>query len=225
MCGTKIYNAYRDMTARCRNKNLKNYAHYGGRGIRVCDEWLGENGFKNFYAWSMANGFGHNLSLDRINVNGNYEPQNCRWVDGSVQGANKRSVGNCEYVGVSLHSSGSCYSAQIRQNGILLFSCTSKSKNECARKRNEYIQEHGLLHPQNVIRDEYEDIRHSKREYLWTAKSKNTGETMTATTRKKLAHMVGLCAPFIGDCISGKRNSKEYEFFKQPLNNMRGYSE
>lgn len=76
---SRLYQIYYAMIGRCKNKNVINYKNYGGRGISVCDEWLGENGFINFREWSLNNGYGPDLSIDRIDVNGNYEPNNCKW--------------------------------------------------------------------------------------------------------------------------------------------------
>ena len=88
---TKIYHVWQSMKCRCGNKNNKSYKDYGARGIKVCDEWLEENGFLNFYYWATNNGYSESLTIDRINVNGNYEPSNCRWVSRLVQSNNKRN--------------------------------------------------------------------------------------------------------------------------------------
>lgn len=80
LSGSDIFIKYYHMKSRCFNPNESNYKRYGGRGITVCNEWLGEHGFENFVNWSVANGYKEGLSLDRINNDGNYEPSNCRWV-------------------------------------------------------------------------------------------------------------------------------------------------
>ena len=90
---TKIYRAWKHMKERCYNPNNSRFSHYGGRGIFVCDEWLDkENGFINFYNWSVENGYDEEnktLSIDRIDNDGPYCPENCRWVDSYIQNNNK----------------------------------------------------------------------------------------------------------------------------------------
>lgn len=86
---SRVYSIRRGMVDRCYNKNNNKYSEYGGRGILVCDEWLNkDNGFINFYNWAMENGYSEDLSIDRIDVNWNYEPDNCRWADIYTQANN-----------------------------------------------------------------------------------------------------------------------------------------
>lgn len=87
---TRVYRIWIDMNARCEKKNNKAYKHYGERGIKVCKEW--KENFLSFYNWAIKNGYKDELSIDRINVNGNYEPNNCRWADAKTQGNNKRNT-------------------------------------------------------------------------------------------------------------------------------------
>ena len=87
-----LYWILNNMKNRCYKSKHPEYHNYGGRGITICDEWLDkENGFMNFYNWSMKNGYEEGLTIDRIDVNGNYEPSNCRWVDIKIQNINRRT--------------------------------------------------------------------------------------------------------------------------------------
>lgn len=98
---TKIYTTWNSMKARCYNPNSTHFKDYGGRGIKVCEEWLDKKkGFLNFYNWAYQNGFVETkdrkqCTLDRINNNGNYEPSNCRWITIQEQQKNKRKRGTC----------------------------------------------------------------------------------------------------------------------------------
>lgn len=83
----RIYRIYRGMKDRCYNENGKDYHHYGGRGIIICDEWL--NDFSEFYKWAAHTGYKDNLTIDRINVDKNYCPENCRWTTTAIQNKNK----------------------------------------------------------------------------------------------------------------------------------------
>ena len=89
MAKTRLYKEWRRMKERCHLKTKDGYERYGGRGITVCSEWL--NSFEAFRDWALANGYRDNLTLDRINVDGNYEPSNCRWATNSEQQSNKSS--------------------------------------------------------------------------------------------------------------------------------------
>lgn len=96
---TKLYSTYNSMKQRCANIKDK-YAHiYSLRNIKVCEEWLGENGFLNFYEWAINNGYKEYLSIDRIDNNKGYSPDNCRWVTMETQQNNRRNNRLISYKG------------------------------------------------------------------------------------------------------------------------------
>lgn len=101
MANTRLYNVWSNIKARCNCKTNDSYPRYGGRGIKLCKEW---DDFETFYRWAYENGYDENAeygkcTIDRIDVNGNYEPSNCRWVDSYTQGNNKRNNIRLEYDG------------------------------------------------------------------------------------------------------------------------------
>lgn len=97
---TRLYGIWCRMIDRCYREKCKCYKNYGGRGIKVCDEW--RNDFMAFYNWAMTNGYNDTLSIDRIDVNGNYEPSNCRWATIEMQANNKRTNRFITYKGETL---------------------------------------------------------------------------------------------------------------------------
>lgn len=99
---TKIYKLWMGIKSRCNNINNPKYKSYGGRGIKVCDEW--QNDFMSFYNWTLANGYDENAkygecTIERINVNGNYEPNNCTFKNLKEQANNKTTNVFVEYNG------------------------------------------------------------------------------------------------------------------------------
>lgn len=85
---TALYSVWHGMKVRCSNVRRENYPGYGGRGISVCDKW--QKDFAEFRLWAESSGYRKGLQIDRIDVNGNYEPSNCRWVTAKINGNNRR---------------------------------------------------------------------------------------------------------------------------------------
>ena len=158
---TRIYQEYHDMIQRCYNPNCGEYHNYGGRSIIVCDEWLDkDNGFMNFYNWAMSHGYRDDLTIDRINVNGNYEPNNCRWAPNIVQSNNTRRNNNIEYDGniFSLMN----WSRALGQNDSKLYTrlCNNWPIHEVLRGKTDnpdpvnaicFIDEYGMPVPQDKV--------------------------------------------------------------------------
>lgn len=95
---TRQYSIWKDMIKRCENPNHAAHRYYFDKGIKVCDEW--RNDFRNFYDWSISAGYQEDLTIDRIDTNGNYEPSNCRWVSMKRQGNNKTNNRIIEFKGL-----------------------------------------------------------------------------------------------------------------------------
>lgn len=97
MTQTRLYKIWSIMKQRCYNFQNKKYKNYGKRGIIICDEWL--NSFEAFRDWALSHGYEDNLTIDRIETNGNYEPNNCRWTDMKTQQNNRTNNHIVEYNG------------------------------------------------------------------------------------------------------------------------------
>lgn len=97
--GTRLYEIWRQMHRRCYGESSKAYKDYGGRGITICKEW--KDDFSAFRTWAEGNGYTEALTIDRIDVNGNYEPNNCRWANKKTQANNRRNNRRVEYGGQS----------------------------------------------------------------------------------------------------------------------------
>jgi hypothetical protein len=97
--GTRLYIIWKNMRQRCNNPKNRDFVWYGARGIKVCEEW---DNFAAFRDWALANGYREDLTIDRIDVDGNYEPSNCRWATWREQRLNQRRCKK-EVIACTLH--------------------------------------------------------------------------------------------------------------------------
>lgn len=119
---TRLYHIWFDMNHRCFNKKNSEYHNYGGRGITICNEWQGMEGFLDFEKWSFLNGYNDDLTIDRIDNNKGYCPDNCRWITIEEQQRNRRNNSLITYRGKT-----KCISEWSKITG-LSFACISYRK-------------------------------------------------------------------------------------------------
>ena len=145
LTNTRLYNIWKAIKNRVLNPKNKNYNDYGGRGITICEEWLD---VQNFYNWAISNGYEENkgLSIDRIDNDGNYCPENCRWSTKSIQARNTRIPKNntSGYKGVSYIKRRGDYRVQIMVNLKSIHLGYFKTAVEGAIAYNNYIIENNL---------------------------------------------------------------------------------
>lgn len=115
----RLYTIYNNMKQRCYNPRNTNYKYYGGKGITICDEWMGQDGFSVFENWALDNGYSDELTIDRVNFNLGYTPDNCRWVDMKSQVRN-RSI-SPKVDGISVYD-------LAEENGIKLATVDARRK-------------------------------------------------------------------------------------------------
>ncbi len=142
----RFYTTWKNMRNRCINPKDKAYKDYGGRGITVCEEWLD---ITNFIAWCEAT---HpnisGVSVDRINNDKGYSPENCRWADGTTQNINKRMQKNntSGYVGVNWKKDKNIWEVNIKHHKVLKYVGGFKTIEEAVQARDKYILENNLPH-------------------------------------------------------------------------------
>ena len=138
----KFYGTWRQMVQRCNNPKHKNYSNYGARGIKVCEEWLNVKNFINWVESTHPNQEGY--TLDRINNDKGYSPENCRWADKTIQAINQRIGKNntSGYVGIT--SNGANWMARIMVNNKRVCLGTFPTKEEAVQVRDNYIIDNEL---------------------------------------------------------------------------------
>ena len=141
---TRLYTIWSKIKDRLFKTKDKAYSDYGGRGITICEEW--KNDFMSFYTWAMSNGYSDELSIDRIDNDGNYCPENCRWTTPTIQARNQRIRKNNKsgYRGVCYNKGKNKYVAQITINNKNIHLGYFQTTVEGAIAYNNYIIENNL---------------------------------------------------------------------------------
>lgn len=104
MSNTRLYSIWKGMRYRCTNPKRPGYEYYGGKGIGVCNDWVDEHGFENFYKWAVENGYQETLTIDRKNENMDYSPENCQWIpfiDNCIKGFSKKHRPNYKFSAIN----------------------------------------------------------------------------------------------------------------------------
>ena len=145
---TRIYKTWLGMKDRCYNPNHKNYEHYGDRGIKVFDEW---KDYETFRDWCLANGYSDDLTIDRIDVDGNYEPHNCRFANANTQAQNTRmrKDNTSGYRGVK--KSGDKWQGRITADKKNIHLGTFNTAIEASRAFDKYVIDNNLEHNVNGV--------------------------------------------------------------------------
>ena len=147
----KLYGTWRQMVQRCTNPKHKNYGDYAERGITVCEEWLD---IKNFIAWAESTHPNiEGLSLDRIDNDKGYSPENCTWSDKTTQNINqrKREDNTSGYVGIYWHKASKKWDAKIGVNSKLVHIGTFPLIENAVQARDNYIIENKLPHKLSIL--------------------------------------------------------------------------
>lgn len=147
LTGHPLQNVWNSMKQRCSNEKQPHYKYYGAKSIKVCDEWL--NSFESFYNWAINNGYKKGLSIDRIDVNGDYCPENCRWTTNKIQSINRnKQLNNTSgYIGIhikNMKNNRQMWEADIYSDYKTIYLGTYKTQKEALEIRNKYIIDNNL---------------------------------------------------------------------------------
>lgn len=141
LSNTRLYIIWQAMKQRCYNPKYDYYQNYGGKGIIICDEWKSD--FMSFYNWSMENGYNDSLSIDRIDINKNYSPDNCRWATPMIQSNNKGDTTYVIYHGEKDSLTNMCRKLNVNRSTIQkrcrIYKCSFEEAVDNYQKPGEFV--------------------------------------------------------------------------------------
>lgn len=150
---TRLYKIYKGMLNRCYLPSMSRYESYGGRGIGVCAEW--RSSYESFRAWALGKGYDDSLTIERIDVDGDYEPSNCEWIPSTLQARNKQTVKNTSsrYIGVCHCRQTGKWLSYIKIDRVMKNLGRYDTELDAAIARDNYIVSNGYanFHMNNVL--------------------------------------------------------------------------
>lgn len=192
---TRIYNIWSNIKARCTNPNEKAYPYYGRKGITICDEW--RNDFMSFYNWSMEHGYNDELTIDRINNQKGYQPDNCRWITFLEQQRNKTNNVLINYNEKNITLS------ELSKITGLSYSLLYNRKKSAIKHTGTFTAD-DLLHKKSYKRI-YTNKASSKRKYhpIYVDMFSKEGEYLKTISLND-AHELGFNKKAIYNCLAGR---------------------
>ena len=151
----RLYRVWDSMKTRCSNPRHKDAKYYYEKGVSICSDW--STNFDSFYEFAKNAGYRHGLTIDRINNEGNYEPNNCRFVERKIQTRNTRIIysnNTSGYRGVHLHTASNKWVAKLKINGKIKLVGYFSSSLEAAIARDDFIIKNNLEHTLNFTKGE-----------------------------------------------------------------------
>lgn len=188
----RLYVIFNHMKQRCYKVDSPRYSDYGGRGIKICAEWMdSQSGFDRFVDWALSNGYADDLTIDRIDVDGDYSPQNCAWKTRKEQNNNKRETIWVEYSGEKIQLKKLCEREGVKYDTVhnryaVLGWDIERSLHEPTPLETSFAKkcrEHGMS--ESVVRDRISKLGWSEEEALNTPSAGRSGGAALANARRK----------------------------------------
>lgn len=195
---TRIKRIYYNMHSRCENPNTPKFKNHGGRGIKICKEWSGRGGLSRFYAWAIENGYTDELTIDRIDNDGDYEPSNCQWADYNAQNRNKR-----DNIYITINGVAKIVEDWSKECGV--------SSLTIQKRLNEGVEGEDLLKPINMYAG-------CSSGFAGVYYRKDSGKWRASINKNKIKYNLGTYSKLI-DAVKARLNG-ELEYYGEYLSDI-----